>query len=242
MVNGKLMGIDTILDCREFIFTLSEEVKLELLLVSLAGDAADIPEVTASLCKEKMAAEVCTDHLRLIPKCRRVRNELGTMRLKSVSVRRVREHLGTGIQYDVHRELEASCSYAHRMLFDPASSVHILRMCCHHCTRSKVCSSEDVSHEWKPDGVVRTTSPLLLKTKDCLVSEDIRILDLPTLRSHRAMEINDQLVLCRLACRAVIEIDHILVTSVHEVDLHTSHAPVPVCLKDRIEVLVNRKP
>ena len=236
------MCVNTILDSSKFILTLTEEIKLQLLLMFLACDTTYIPEVAASLGKKKVATEVCTDYLCLIPKCWSIYNEVSAMWLKSVSVWRVCKHLSTRVKNNVHRKLEASCSYAHRMLLDPASSIHIFRVSCYHCTWSEVCSTEDVTYERKPNSVLRLTSPLLLKTKNCLISKNVRILNIPSLWSHRSVEINDELILSSLASCAVIEINHVLVASVHEVNLHTCHSPIAVRLEDCVKILVDCKP
>ena len=69
------------------------------------------------------------------------------------------------------------------------------------------------------------TSPVLFLSSHTFIRKYIRILVFQSGRFERAMEIHEQLVLGCFGGHAFVIVHHPLVASVHEVNLHTLHAP-----------------
>ena len=112
-------------------------------------------------------------------------------------------------------------------------------------SRSEIHRSQHAARERNGQAVVRSDScaPLaVLIPHHSLPRNQVGIGPAPAGRFVGPVEIDEQMVFGGLLDRAMVEIDHLLVVTVHEVDLHTAHPPLFVQGKRLVHLPVGTRP
>ena len=88
--------------------------------------------------------------------------------------------------------------------------------------------------------VIRTL--VMLHTIDTLISHCVWIFALKACRLESSVVVHKKVTLEALTSNIFIEVDHVLIIHLHEVNLYTFHSPIAVCIKNILHILHHRSP
>ena len=237
------MGVGAILEDFDAVATGGQEAQLDrhVALVPVCH-RADIPGVTLAARHRDELADLSVQHQGLIPDRRDLGDVFRALGLLQVVGRGVAEHRERGVENDVFRQLAATGAGTHGLAVDGA--VVAKGRIAHRALRVVERTGQ---HAQEGDGDIvdhllfAILQPLhLLQAVYALEVDDIGIGAVQARRLVGTMEIDHHLVLGTHLGAGGIEVDHILVVTVHEIDLEALDTHAGEMQEDILHVAVDR--
>ena len=242
IVHGLLVGIHTVFVRNHFpSLTFRQEIQSQVeytLLFLVVGHTANVPLVALALRYDSIFAYLSGQRNGFIGWDRNTSHELSTILFAIVQSRVVAQHLKTGFeQYEQSHLISTGTDTTTVVMLRKVK----FRLVCQDNARSIVHWTYGITHERIEYAIVRDTSTILFYASHAFVRKDIRILVFQTGRLERTVEIHEQMMLGCFSCYTFVVVHHPLVATVHEVNLHTLHAPF-FELREEVEIVFYTQP
>ena len=204
------------------------------------GDGGDVPLVAFLTGDNQVFAHLAVEYDGLIPGGGHAGDELGAFVLLKVVARTVAEHVERRLEDDVFGQLAAAGALAHGFGIDGGEAVlagvlhgalGVVQRTGHH--------ADEGDGDFVQDQVAVVVPLGLFQAVHAFEIEHVGVGAAQSGRLVSSVEVDKQVVFGGHGCHAVIEIDHLLVVAVHEIDLETFDTQVGIVLAYKFHVLVD---